>query len=124
MPRLLLVVEDEPSIADLLRLMLEGAGYQVAVVGDGRAALARLAAGPVDLALSDNMMPYLDGVGLARALAADPALRAIPLVLMSAGPPPGDAAPHAAFLPKPFDLGKLLATVARALDEATSTGQP
>lgn len=116
MPRSILVVEDEPSIADLLAPALEAEGYRVEVAGDGRAALRRLAEERYDLVLSDIMMPYLDGLGLARAMRADPALRAIPLVLMSAvHQPPDGIVEYAAFLPKPFNLDRLLATVARAL---------
>ena len=116
MPRLLLVVEDEPSIGDLLALILEGAGYQVAVAGDGQAALQRLAEARYDLVLSDVMLPFLDGAGLAAAMQADPALRDIPLILMSAVERnPARTAPHAAFLPKPFKYEQLLATVARVL---------
>ena len=114
MARTLLVVEDEPAIAALLALVLGEEGYRVAVAGDGRAALRRLAQGGYDLVLSDIMMPRLDGLGLARAMGADPALRAIPLVLMSAvRPPTNGVARYAAFLPKPFDLDELLDTVRR-----------
>ena len=50
------------------------------------------------------------------AVAADPALRDIPLVLMSAVHPiPNGVAHHAAFLPKPFDLGELVTIVERVL---------
>ncbi len=116
MVRTLLVGEDEPSIADLLRLALTGAGYRIVVVGDGRAALRHLAEGGYDLVLSDVMLPFLDGLGLARAMRADPALRAIPLILLSAAHgAAARAVPHAAFLAKPFDLERLLATIARLL---------
>jgi CheY-like chemotaxis protein len=116
MARAILVAEDEPSIADLLELALRLEGYRVVVVGDGRAALRRLGEGAYDLVLSDVMMPHLDGLALARAMGADPALRAIPLVLMSAVHQPLDGvATYAAFLPKPFDLDHLLALVARLL---------
>lgn len=116
MPRTILVVEDEPSLADIVCLMLEMAGYAVAVAGDGREALGRLAEARYDLVLSDMMMPFLDGLGLAAAMHADPALRAIPLILMSAlHRSPALAVPHAAFLRKPFEYQQLLATVARAL---------
>ncbi len=120
MARTLLVVEDEPSIANLLALVLRTEGYQVEVVGNRRAALRRIAEEQYDLDLSDVMMPYLDGLGLARAMHADPALHAIPLVLMSAvhRSPNGDA-PHAAFLTKPFNVDRLLATVTRLLAPGT-----
>ncbi len=113
MPPSVLVVDDEADIAGLLRLLLEGAGYRVAVAGDGRAALRLLAEARFDLVLSDMMMPFLDGVGLAAAMRADPALRDIPLVLMSAAHTAAQVIPHAAFLPKPFDITDALTTVAR-----------
>ena len=116
MPRTILVVEDEPSIAEIVALSLKTVGYAVAVAGDGRAALGRLAEARYDLVLSDMMMPFLDGAGLATAMHADPALRDIPLILMSAvHRSPALAVPHAAFLRKPFDYEQLLATVARVL---------
>ena len=116
MARTLLVVEDEPSIADLLNLTLTGEGYRLVVVGDGRAALRLLAEGGYDLVLSDVMMPFVDGLGLARAMHTDPALRAIPLILMSAAHGATVwSVPHAAFIPKPFDLELPLTTVARLL---------
>ena len=119
MSRTVLIVDDEPDLLELLRLMLERAGYRVAVAGDGHEALGRLAAAPCDLVLSDMLMPRLDGAGLATAMRADPALRAIPLILMTAGHrAPGAAVSHATFLPKPFDMGVLLATVARLLGPA------
>ena len=117
MPRHLLVVDDEADIAAMVRLALEDAGYRVAVAGDGRAALRLLGEARYDLVLSDVMMPYLDGAGLAAAMRADPALRAIPLVLMSAAhAAAARGVPHAAFLPKPFDLDQLIRTVARLVE--------
>ena len=116
MPPLLLVVEDEVPIREVLCSILEDEGYRAVGVGDGRAALAALAADRYDLVLSDTMMPRLDGIGLARALAADPGLRAIPVVLMSAlRSVPARDVPHTAFITKPFDLYELLNTVERAL---------
>jgi CheY-like chemotaxis protein len=114
-PRIL-IAEDERPIRELLVALLADEGYQVAAVPDGDAALAALAAGRYDLVLSNVTMPRLGGNELAQALRADPALRGIPLILMSAAgahvvPP----VPHAAYIPKPFDLGHLLATVARVL---------
>src|SRR6186997_224778 len=116
MSLLLLVVEDEIPIREVLCSILEDEGYRVVGVGDGRAALAALATDSYDLILSDTMMPRLNGVELARSLAADPAFQAIPLILMSAlQSSPARGVPHAAFLPKPFDLFDLLDTVDRVL---------
>lgn len=119
MPPLLLVVEDEVPIREVLCSILEDEGYRAVGVGDGRAALAALAADRYDLILSDTMMPRLDGIALARALAADPSLRSIPLVLMSAlRSAPINDVPHVAFITKPFDLYALLDTVEQVLQGA------
>ena len=115
----ILVVEDEEPIAELLRAVLEDEGYRVVTAADGRAALARLAEARPALVLSDVMMPHLDGRALARALHADPAHRALPLVLLSAlGAASVAGVPHVAFVAKPFELDGLLTTVARLLHNA------
>src|SRR5882757_10373918 len=57
----ILVVEDEPRLADLLRLYLEREGHAVSVVGDGLAAIAAVDAGPVDLVVLDLMLPGVGG---------------------------------------------------------------
>lgn len=116
MNRQLLVVEDEPCISELVALTLEDAGYTVATAPDGQAALGKLAAADYDLVLSDVMLPHLDGPGLVAAMRRNAALRAIPVVLMSAAPPRhlGDV-PHAAFVQKPFDLDCMVATVGAVL---------
>lgn len=112
----LLIVEDEVPIREVVRAILEEEGYRVVAVGDGRAALAALAADRYHLVLSDMMMPHLDGVGLAKAMQARPELRTIPLILMSAvRPAQAQQVPHSAFIAKPFDLNDLLNTVERAL---------
>jgi two-component system NtrC family sensor kinase len=64
-PRVL-VVDDEPEIAELLREMLEGAGYEVASAGSGRDALALLGTARFDAIVSDLHMPDVDGAALWR----------------------------------------------------------
>jgi len=63
---------------------LPGDRYDVQAVGDGEAALEAARAHTPDLILSDVMMPKLDGYGLLQALRADPYLRDIPVILLSA----------------------------------------
>ena len=65
---LILIVEDEPSIAELVGLYLRRAGYEVSVVGDGRAALDEIERRPPDLVILDLMLPKLDGYGVMRRL--------------------------------------------------------
>lgn len=63
-PRMVLVVDDEPAVADVLADLLRQDGHQVDVAADGVAALAKLEAGRYDLVVSDLRMPHLDGPGL------------------------------------------------------------
>ena len=64
----ILVVEDEPRLADLLRLYLERDGHAVTVVGDGTAALAAFEVAPVDLVVLDLMLPGLAGEAVLAAI--------------------------------------------------------
>jgi signal transduction histidine kinase len=78
-----LVVEDSPTQARLLRLILEAEGFTVDVATDGPAALARLAEVAFDLVVSDVLMPVVTGFDLCRLIKADPALCDIPVVLVT-----------------------------------------
>jgi two-component system response regulator ResD len=64
----ILVVEDEPSIREVVSLYLGRAGYQVTVVADGRAALDSLASQLPDLVVLDLMLPEVDGLEITRWL--------------------------------------------------------
>jgi len=101
----ILVVDDESTIRELLQNILEEEGYVVVEAANGREGLAMLENQPVDLVLSDVMMPVLDGVGLCQAMQQHPSYQAIPLVLLSAAgiARPTGACEHAAFLTKPFE---------------------
>ncbi len=114
LPRLrLLVAEDNADLRAYLRDVLDP-HFDVDEAGDGAAALALARERLPDLIVSDIAMPRLDGLGLARALRADPQLRGVPLIFLTARA--GDAdevrgldsgADH--YLRKPFDAQVLLA---------------
>lgn len=113
----LLVVDDDVAIVEVLAEILEYAGYRVVRAHNGQAALTCLAQAPADLVLSDVMMPQLDGPALCRRIQADPALRGIPVILMTAARHTSapDGCVPAAWLPKPFDINDVVATVDRLL---------
>ncbi|MCW5852449.1 MAG: response regulator [Anaerolineae bacterium] len=113
MPKIL-VVDDEPDIAELLQTVLEEEGYQVILAGNGREGLAQVAAARPDLILCDVMMPLMDGVSLCRAVQAQSDARDIPLVFMSAGRKPisQDGCRYAAFISKPFELTTVIEVIA------------
>ena len=114
-----LVVDDDPDIRLLLRLELAAEGHTIVEAGNGREALAALAAAPPDVMLLDIMMPVLDGWGVLREL--DPAT-APPVVVVTA------LATHDQHhlvdllelgaldvIVKPFDPGELVRLVTEAL---------
>lgn len=63
-----LVVDDDPLIAGMLRLVLEGEGYEVHEASDGRAALETVRSKAPDVMVLDMMMPHVDGYGVLTAL--------------------------------------------------------
>ncbi|MBA3452779.1 MAG: response regulator [Deltaproteobacteria bacterium] len=81
---LVLVIDDSPTITKVVQLVLTKAGYQVATAPDGEAGLAAVRSQRPDLILLDFVMPRMNGYQFCRELVADPKLRDIPVVLMSA----------------------------------------
>lgn len=84
---LVLVVDDSPTVRAHLQRWLLAEGYRVMLADDGQAALDQLKAPATErpaVVLTDLDMPRLDGLGLARALHADPALRDLPLLVLTA----------------------------------------
>ena len=83
MPRIL-AVEDSPTQALQLEAILEAAGLDVVLAPDAERALAMLEQSPVDLVISDIVMPGMSGYDLCRQIKASPAHRSMPVVLLSA----------------------------------------
>jgi CheY-like chemotaxis protein len=97
-----------------LRLVLEWEGYRVACAADGREALDILrASGPPAFILLDLMLPGLDGWRFREALKADPALAAVPVVVVSGldATRSPDVAGH---IQKPFQVEQLLEVIRRS----------
>ncbi|HEY5946375.1 MAG TPA: response regulator, partial [Kofleriaceae bacterium] len=81
--RRLVVADDDPLQLKLASFRLGRLGFQIETVSDGAAALAAVRRHKPDAVVSDVMMPELDGFGLAMALRQDPALKNVPLVLVT-----------------------------------------
>jgi DNA-binding response OmpR family regulator len=77
----ILVAEDDPKQANLVRVYLEREGHNVLVVGDGRAALDQFRARRPDLLVLDVMMPVVDGLDVCRILRAE---SEVPILLLTA----------------------------------------
>ncbi len=79
-----LVVEDEPNIAESLRFILARAGFDIDTVSDGAAALRRLRERTFSAVVLDIMLPGMSGFDVLRAIRADAALAALPVVVLTA----------------------------------------
>ncbi len=119
MPRVL-VIEDSPTQARQLALILEDAGFEVVHCPDAESGLARLAAGGFDGVLSDLLLPGDSGFYLCRRLKADPRLRSLPVLVLTAQAEPinvlrGLEAGADAFLSKERDPADVVHCLRRAL---------
>ena len=84
MPQHILVVDDDKQIARLIRSYLEQAGFQVTVAHDGAAALHAIRREKPDLVVLDLMLPDRDGWDVTRTVRGDPALAAMPIIMVTA----------------------------------------
>jgi CheY-like chemotaxis protein len=80
----ILVVDDDDNIRGLLRAMLERGAHRVVEAEDGRGGLALVQRAPLDLIVLDVNLPDLDGPELCRRVKADPATRALPVLMLTA----------------------------------------
>jgi signal transduction histidine kinase len=117
-----LVADDNADMRSYVRELLEPR-YAVEVVADGQAALESARRSPPDLIISDVMMPRMDGFELVRTLRAEPRLREVPTILLSARAGEeslieGLQAMADDYLVKPFSARELLARVAGQLQLA------
>ena len=119
----LLIADDDPDLRLLLHTTLEEPAYRILEASDGESALHLVRQERPDAVILDRMMPKLDGLEVARAVLADPAIRHIPLILLTAleQPAAGEAAPEVfAYLVKPFSPLQLLETVRQALGQTSA----
>jgi len=79
----ILVTDDEPEIVDLISTMLEKLGYRALKAYNGRECLSLSAKEKPDLVFLDIMMSSMDGWEVANAMKSDPALRDIPIIMIT-----------------------------------------
>ncbi|MBI3002513.1 MAG: response regulator [candidate division NC10 bacterium] len=121
MMRKILVVEDSPTQAERVRLLLEGEGFRVDLAANGRQGLERLKLERPDLIISDVMMPEMDGYAFCQEVKADPRTKRIPVVLLTQQNTPEDILRGLErgadnFITKPFEDDYLLARVKRIFE--------
>ena len=121
MPKSVLVVDDDQSLRELLRLHLSAAGYAVSTASDGiEAGYAVLKSLP-DLIITDVNMPHMDGYQFVEALKADKSLPKIPVIFLTSLDEfdRGQQLGAVGYITKPVRADKLLAVVAEHLPGGT-----
>jgi DNA-binding response OmpR family regulator len=116
----ILVVEDDPDIAQLIGHYLEKAGHTVEVLSSGKAVIPTVRRHPPDLVVLDLMLPELDGLMICQAMRTDPQTAAIPIIMVTAR---GDEADRITglelgaddYVTKPFSPKELAARVTALL---------
>lgn len=112
----ILVVDDDGSMRELLRLHLAGAGYEVSTAADAIAAGYEVLQSPPDLIITDVNMPYMDGFEFIAAMRADPSVPDIPVIFLTSveeGDQRGKELGAVGYLTKPVRAEKLLNLVAQ-----------
>ena len=119
MGKVILTVDDSASIRQMVKFTLAEAGYTVMEAVDGKDALAKLT-GRVNLVITDLNMPNLDGIGLIRNVRANPALKGMPIIMLTtesqeSRKQEGKAAGATGWIVKPFTRQQMLAVVKRVI---------
>jgi two-component system phosphate regulon response regulator PhoB len=126
-----LIVEDDPDIAELIRFHVDREGWPAQVTALGRTALESVKRQPPDLLVLDLMLPDLDGLEICRRIRRDEAVRTIPILIVSAKGEEADIVTGLEigaddYVTKPFSPRVLIARMRNMLRRHTthSTGDP
>jgi len=112
----ILVVDDDESLRELLRMHLSSAGYEVSTAADAIVAGYLVLRSPPDLIVSDVSMPHMDGFEFVAALKADKSLPSIPVIFLTSveeGDHRGKSLGAVGYISKPVRADHLLALVAK-----------
>lgn len=118
MSKTILVVDDSPSLRQVVSISLTGAGYDVIEGCDGRDALSKLDGRKISLIISDVNMPHLNGLGFAAEVRKHPSYRFTPILMLTtetdeAKKDVARAAGAKAWLVKPFRPDQMLSAVGK-----------
>ena len=119
MPGHVLLIEDEPNIAEAIRFILSRDGLRVSHLADGLGALDMMRSDRPDLVILDHMLPGMSGLEILGALRADPEIGTIPVMMLTARGRDREVAERAGadrFISKPFSNAEILAEVRAMMD--------
>lgn len=120
MAKTVLAVDDSASLRQMVAFTLKSAGYAVVEAVDGEDGLSKAKANAVDLVLTDQNMPRMDGLTLIRSLRGLPRYKSAPILMLTtessgAMKAQGRAAGATGWLVKPFNPQRLLEVVGKVL---------
>lgn len=120
MSKTIMVVDDSASIRQVVRIALNGAGYNVIEASDGKDALSKLTGEKIHLVISDVNMPNMDGISLVKELKKNPRYKFTPVIMLTteAGKDKmaeGKAAGAKAWVVKPFQPPQMLDAVSKLI---------
>ncbi|MEZ5413190.1 MAG: response regulator transcription factor [Opitutaceae bacterium] len=128
-PKKILVVDDEPDVTDLLAYTLKAKGFTVEALNNPNASVGFARTFLPDLVILDVMMPELNGIQICRMLRADPALKHVPIIFLTAKAEEGDRIQGLEngaddYVSKPFSTKELVLRVQSVLRRTSEGGQP
>jgi DNA-binding response OmpR family regulator len=115
-----LLIEDEPNIAEAIRFLLTREGMRVSHVTEGASALAALRGDRPDMVILDHMLPGMSGLEILTALRANPETRDLPVMMLTARGRDREMAERAGadrFMTKPFSNAEIVAEVRAMLGQ-------
>lgn len=120
MGKSVLVVDDSPSIRQMVEVTLKGAGYDITTAGDGQDALDKCKLTRFDFVLTDQNMPRMDGLTLIKSLRSMGAYTRTPIMVLTTDASAdmksqGKTAGATGWMVKPFDPNKLLEVLKKVL---------
>ncbi len=120
MAKTILCVDDSSSIRQMVSFTLKSAGYDIIEAVDGQEGVDKAKAKTVDLVLTDQNMPRMDGLTLIKTLRTMPAYKSVPILMLTtessdAMKTQGRAAGATGWIVKPFDPQKLMEVVKKVI---------
>ena len=126
-PIIILAVDDSPSMREMLAYLLRSSGFEVVEADDGEKALALARTRRIDVVITDQNMPNMDGLALVKSLRDLPTYRDTPIMMLTTESSPemkqkGREAGATGWMVKPFDPEKLVKMVKIVAGNRTEAG--
>ena len=120
MAKTILIVDDSPSLRQVVAIALKGAGFDIIEASDGKVALSKLDGKKIHLVISDVNMPNMDGITFVQEMKKLPAYKFTPVIMLTtesqeAKKREGQAAGAKAWVVKPFQPAQMLAAVSKLI---------